>query len=359
VTALGRSMRSSALEKHCIKRADRLLSNGKLQAQCFNVYQAQARRILGAVPRPVVLVDWSGLDASQTHFLLRASTPLGGRSLTLYEEVHPLRKKEKPQVHRAFLRKLRAAVPEGCRPIVVTDAGFRTPWFQQVERLGWDWIGRIRSRHLVQFTDVDPWVPAKSLYEHATNRPKNFGDTCLTRRNPIGCRLVLYKAKPKGRRRTTRFGRRARSRHSKKNAARERDPWLLATSLPTAPHLARRVVALYATRMQIEEGFRDIKSARYGLSLEYSGTRQLQRLQVLLLVGSLAMLVLWLLGKATELTGQHRQFQANTIKHRVVLSTIFLGLQVSHDRRIALTDHDLRTAARALRTIVKTYTEGT
>jgi hypothetical protein len=33
VTALGRSMQSRALEKHCIKRADRLLSNGRLQAQ--------------------------------------------------------------------------------------------------------------------------------------------------------------------------------------------------------------------------------------------------------------------------------------------------------------------------------------
>ena len=87
---------------------------------------------------------------------------------------------------------------------------------------------------------------------------------------------------------TTRFGQRARSGHSKKNAAREREPWLLATSLPAGPNLAKRVVGLYATRMQIEEAFRDIKSARYGLSLEYSGTRQLQRLQVLLLIGSWA-----------------------------------------------------------------------
>jgi len=359
VTALGRSMRSSALEKHCIKRADRLLSNVKLQTGCFDVYQAQARHILGTVRRPVVLVDWSDLDASQTHFLLRASTPLGGRSLTLYEEVHPLGGRDKPGVHQAFLQKLQVVLPAGCRPIVVTDAGFRTPWFKQVERFGWNWIGRIRQRHLVQFTDDGPWVIGKSLYEQATGKPKDLGEARLTRNHAFDCRLVLYKARSKGRVKTTRFGQRARSRHSRKNAARERAPWLLATSLPAGSSPAKRVVALYATRMQIEEAFRDIKSARYGLSLEHSGTRQLQRLQVLLLVGSLAMMVLWLLGKATELTGQHRQYQANTIKHRTVLSTIFLGLQVSRDRRIALTDHDLRTAAKALRTIVKTHMEGT
>jgi len=31
---------------------------------------------------------------------------------------------------------------EDCKPIVVTDAGFRTPWFKEIESLGWDWVGR-------------------------------------------------------------------------------------------------------------------------------------------------------------------------------------------------------------------------
>jgi hypothetical protein len=355
VTALGRSMRGPAREKHCIKRADRLLSNAKLQRRCFDVYQAQARCILGSLERPVVLVDWSGLDASQTHFLLRASTPVGGRSLTLYEEVHPLRRKEKRSVHRAFLRRLQSLVPAGCRPIVVTDAGFGIPWFQQVERLGWDWVGRIRQSHLVRFPHQESWVRGQCFYEQATGKPQDLGQASLTRQHAWPCRLVFYKARPKGRVKTTRLGQRARSRHSRKNADRERQPWLLATSLSRP---ARRIVALYAARMQTEEGFRDLKSARYGLSLEYSGTRQLQRLQVLLLIGSLAMMILWLLGKATELTGQHRQYQANTVKHRAVLSTLFLGLQVSRDERVALTARDFAAAARALHTIVSQYAEG-
>ncbi len=80
--------------------------------------------------------------------------------------------------------------------------------------------------------------------------------------------------------------------------------------------------------MQIEEAFRDLKSSRFGLSLEYSGTRELERLQILMLIASVAIVVLWLLGKATELSQQHRHYQANTVRNRVVLSTIFIGLHV-------------------------------
>ncbi len=43
---------------------------------------------------PNILVDWSDIDERKEHFLLRASLATQGRSLTLYEEVHPLSRKE-------------------------------------------------------------------------------------------------------------------------------------------------------------------------------------------------------------------------------------------------------------------------
>ena len=79
-----------------------------------------------------------------------------------------------------------------------------------------------------------------------------------------------------------------------------------------------------------------LKSTRFGLSLELHHTYQLERLQVLLLIATLALMVAWLMGRATELTGQHRQYQANTVRNRVVLSTIFLGLKVIDDPRVVL-----------------------
>lgn len=327
VTGLGRSIRSTAKEKHNIKRADRLLSNKPLQSDLREIYRALAHRIIGQTQRPVVLVDWSDIDKGQKFFLLRASTPVKGRSLTLYEEVHSVSTKEKPKTHREFLKALKHILPLECCPIVVTDAGFRTPWFETVQQLGWDYVGRIRNREKVQIQGKTHWIPAKLLYRQASANPKSFTDICLTVRNSFRSHLVLFKRKPRGRVRKTRFGNRARCIKNVRNAAREREPWLLATSLQPKT-ITKRIVSVYASRMQIEEAFRDIKSARCGFSLEYSGTYLIKRLAVLILLGSLAATFAWILGKATELAGNHRMFQANSINYKSVLSATFIGVQV-------------------------------
>jgi hypothetical protein len=88
--------------------------------------------------------------------------------------------------------------------------------------------------------------------------------------------------------------------------------------------------------MQVEEAFRDLKCTRFGLSLELHRTHYVHRLQVLLLIATLALLVAWVFGNAMELTGQHRRFQANTVKNRPVLSTIFNGLRAFDDHRVTL-----------------------
>ena len=334
VTHLGRAIRSEAKEKHCIKRADRLLSNRYLQAEHFHIYSSITRWLVGSQKRPVIVVDWSDMDECKRHFLLRASIPLQGRSLTLYEEVHTIKTKEKPKTHLAFLRKLHTMVPAQCYPIIVSDAGFRTPWFKQVRSFGWDWVGRVRNRDWTEL--AGRWMACKSLYAGATPTPRSLGEVRLTKRHAMSCRLLLYREKPKGRIHLTRFGERARSSRSRKHARAQREPWLLATSLADGAGLARKVVKIYRLRMQIEEAFRDLKSTRFGLSLELHLAYQVQRLQVLLLIATLALLVAWLIGKATELTGQHRQYQANTVKNRTVLSTIFIGLRVIDDPRVTL-----------------------
>jgi hypothetical protein len=255
VTHLGRAIRSEAKEKHCIKRADRLLSNRRLQGERVEIYSALTQQLIGTKQRPVIIVDWSDMDECKRHFLLRASVPIEGRSLTLYEEVHTVKSMEKPKVHEHFLQTLQKMLPPHCRPILVTDAGFRTPWFKQVEALGWDWVGRIRNRHEVQLPGEAQWIPCKSLYGKATSTPKAFGRACVTESNPIACQLILYKAKPKGRVHFNCFGQRVRSSHSRKHEQAQREPWLLGTSLPEGFKLAEKVVKLYALRMQIEEAF--------------------------------------------------------------------------------------------------------
>lgn len=348
VTGLGRGMDSLAREKHCIKRADRLLSNGHLHREQRDIYHAFSHIMIGATQRPVILVDWSDLDGGKRHFLLRAAVALQGRSLTLYEEVHSVATKEKPKVHKVFLRRLKEMLPENCYPIMVTDSGFRTPWFRMIEALGWDWVGRIRNRHMVKQRVDSAWVDAKVFYDYATQTAKYLGRVQLTRRAPIECSLVIYKGKARGRVKENKFGQRARSRHSERNAHREKEPWLLATSLPVTSKLAKRVKNIYATRMQIEEGFRDNKSVRFGLGFELNNTQNKERLQILLLIASLATVMLWLLGTIAKQSGQHWQYQANTVRTKNVLSVIYLGLRIANDERFIMYESDVTYAAKIL-----------
>lgn len=92
----------------------------------------------------------------------------------------------------------------------------------------------------------------------------------------------------------------SRSSSSLKAAAREREPWLIVASPELSNPSPRQLVKLYARRMQIELAFRDLKSHRYGQALEDSLTRQGCRLQILLLVSTLASFVSWLAGMACE-----------------------------------------------------------
>ncbi|MGH6629161.1 MAG: transposase, partial [Burkholderiales bacterium] len=140
VTGLGRALVSPAREKHCIKRADRLLSNAHLQGERQALFRALARRLVGAQRHPIMLVDWSDLDACKRHQVLRASLVVAGRALTVYEEVHGRRTAVKRATHRRFLRRLKDLLPAGCQPLLVTDAGFCTPWFRAVEQLNWYWV---------------------------------------------------------------------------------------------------------------------------------------------------------------------------------------------------------------------------
>jgi hypothetical protein len=90
VTHLGRSIRSDAKEKHGIKRADRLLSTRHLQGECLRISSSLPHWLIGNQQRPAIMVDWSELDECKRHFLLRASVPVGSRSLTLYRRgAHP------------------------------------------------------------------------------------------------------------------------------------------------------------------------------------------------------------------------------------------------------------------------------
>ncbi len=69
---------------------------------------------------------------------------------------------------------------------------------------------------------------------------------------------------------------------------REREPRLPASNLPAEQWAAAKVVAVYKRRMQIEEGFRDVKSEHLGFGLNLHCSRCAKRIGILLLIAALA-----------------------------------------------------------------------
>ena len=344
VTSVGRNIKSKTTEKHQIKRSDRLCSNPHLQIEMKGIYQTLTQRLIGNQKYPIILVDWSDLDKGKRHFLIRASIAIEGRSLTLYEEVHPLETKEKPKTHQLFLAQLKAMLPSGTTPIIVTDAGFRVPWFKQVVALNWDYIGRVRNRTFCKNETDEKWHPVKDLYKSASVNPKEIGAYEMSKKNPMTTQMVVYKGKSKGRKDLVVTGENARkSKQSRSYAERNSEPWLLATSLKPRIRwaFARKIVKIYKKRMQIEESFRDLKT---GLDFSRSLSKQKDKIQALLLFALIAQYVLYLVGIAMENAKQHYQYQSSSVKTHRVLSYQFLGLRAFKNINFHLTKKEWESA---------------
>jgi hypothetical protein len=131
-----------------------------------------------------------------------------------------------------------------------------------------------------------------------------------------------------------------------------RAPWLLATSLPHQRGSERRIKQIYGLRMQIEETFRDLKCHRWGFGLRYARSYDPKRLEILLLVGTLATLVAWLVGLAARALQMHWHFQANTERRRSVLSIFFIGRQLLNRLKEALPPQPICRAQHALRKLI-------
>jgi hypothetical protein len=345
LTHIGRSLRTGAFAKHNIKCIDRLLGNASLHAERMDIYRAIAQWVLRNNVCPVVIVDWSDCEPGHEHLMLKAAVPVGGRALTVYEEVHPLSRYNAPGTHRRFLEHLRAVLPPGCTPIIVTDAGFRGPWFRQVEDYGWHWVGRVRNRVRYCLDGTETWRWTTGLYPRATSKPSHLGRGRLSRRRPYDCGLYLVRKYHRG---PGRPKRRRAQRQRARWRRHYREPWLLATSLPHARGAAREVVRLYSLRMQIEETFRDAKSHRWGFGLRYARSRSTTRLEVLLLINTLATLVYWLAGLVARARGWQKHFQANTERREPVLSVFFLGKELLRSHRFNVTTAELVSAARTI-----------
>ena len=308
LTGIGRSYAPGrTTPKHSIKRADRLVGNQRLWSERMTILRALAMYLVRGVLRPVVLVDWTGVGHKQ--WALVAAVPVAGRAIPILFEVHAQRRYGNAAVQKRFVQQLHAILPQRSRPIVVADAGFPRRFWRELDALGWGFVIRVRGSHL----RLGPTrIPIRKWFAQATAFARELGSQVLCARDDMQFRAVLG-AKPIS------FGRR-KSDYQRDKAA---EPWLLATNLWR--HSASEIVALYASRMKIEEVFRDTKSPRYGWAFDYARSRSSERLETLLLIGAVAIFACVVAGLVGERLALTRKLQANTVRDRRVISVFQVG----------------------------------
>ena len=175
LTGLGRNISSSTKTSSNIEKVNRLLGNKYLHLERCAFYQSMASRLIPHWMSPWIHVDWSCINATTNLYLLRASISVSGRSIVLYEECHPKKKENNQAVHQQFLKNLKAILPPCAPPIIVTDVGFRAPWFIAVRQMNWHFVGRLRNKNLILMQRAENWQLSSLFFWTSHRKTNSFG----------------------------------------------------------------------------------------------------------------------------------------------------------------------------------------
>lgn len=324
VAQLGNRIINNTTPKHNIKKVDRLLGNKNLEVK--EIYSKLSKMLLLSMQEIVLLVDWCIYENKKYH-VLQASLVAEGRSLPIYRDAYDITSADfhQTKAENQFLDNLAKCIPSNIRKVViVTDAGFHTPWFFKVMEFGWHFVGRLRGNLEVKLNN-DSWKPANKFFKKASRKPKFLGEAKVGKsvfnKYGITAGVHIYYSPRKNRESVNkRYSKAINALYKSGN----KEPWVILTSLRELDRFPQSVIKIYQKRMQIEQNFRDDKNNRWGFGFRSTKCGQAHRLSVYLLLAAIAQICLWLIGFAAEKSGYKKMFQVNTMKRRV-LSYISLG----------------------------------
>ncbi len=176
-------------------------------------------------------------------------------------------------------------------------------------------------------TITQPWHTIKTIFNKEF--PKKKG-------------ILLKKKRRKGKHKKKKRGGTSKDTKSLYYSKKAKQPWLLVSHLPNQINKPKKIVRLYKFRMQIEEGFRDTKNQQYGIGLAQAKSKSEKRYNNLLLVAALTQLILWCIGKIAVEKKYHYDLQANTIRHRTMLSNVNIGIQIIRDKRYKIKKKEIK-----------------
>jgi hypothetical protein len=258
-----------------VRRISRFLDNPAVRVRSW--YEPIARQLLERVSQHQgeirLIVDGSKVGFG--HQLLMVSLAYRRRALPLaWTWVKGQRGHSSSAAQLALLAYVCRLLPSESQVLLVGDSEFgAVAVLKQLDDWHWHYVLRQKSSHLVQLTAQTSWQPFGSLISQM-GQQLWLGSALLTQQSAYRVNLLAY----------WQVG--------------EKEPWLLATNLPTL----RLALAAYRRRMWIEQMFGDFK--RHGFDLESTHLRHFRRLSRLTL--AVALLYLWLVAYGSYLikTGQ-------------------------------------------------------
>jgi hypothetical protein len=249
-----------------VRRLSRFLDNPAVRPAVW--YRPVARRILERWRGQTLTLIIDATKVGFQHQLIMVAVAYRRRALPVAWTWVPWRRGGTPTARALqVLARVRGLLPPNTRAIVTGDAGFGSVGLiRYAKAQGWDYVVREASTHQVCAYGQRIWQPFKALSTSYNTVTWWVNARLTTRWRERTHLLALHRPGYK-------------------------DPWLLASSLPTA----RETCQVYAKRMWIEELFGDLK--KHGVDVETTQLRQADRLSRLLLAVCLLYVWLFFLGQ--------------------------------------------------------------
>lgn len=259
------------------RRLSRFLENAAVRVRDW--YEPIARALLESIVNQDLEVRLlaDGTKIGFGHQLLMVAIAYRRRAIPLaWTWVKGSRGHSSAYKQRALLGYIQRLMPAGARVMIVGDSEFgAVDVLKQLNRWDWFYVMRQKGNTGVQLQERPTWLRFGVLVKPG-DRPYWSPAALLTEKHKYSVHLLACWQ------------------------AGEKEPWLLATNLPTA----RAALRAYQRRMWVEEMFGDFK--KHGFDLESSHLRHFLRLSRLTLV--VACLYLWLIAFGSQVIkrGQRR-----------------------------------------------------
>lgn len=292
VTTIGKALAQARgiLPRSGVKQVDRLLSNTRL-----NPWQLMAKwvpYVVGERAEIVVALDWTDFDDDdQTTICINLLTNHGRATPLVWHTVTKSGLKgNRTEAEDLVLERLREVLPQHVTKVtVLADRGFGDVALYRL-LANWNWDFVIRFRGVIRVCAEDGEERKAEDWLQAQGRARALRNARVTGEKYLLPTVVTVKQKGM------------------------KDAWFLASSMGEAS--ATDIIKLYGRRFTIEEAFRDQKDWRLGMGLVHVRIGDCDRRDRMLLVSAMAVVLLTILGAASEATGLDRDLRVNTVKYR-------------------------------------------